>query len=655
MNFKFKIKQKGYVNMKKLLALLLAVLTIVSVFSVNSFAENEPVEELPQIELNLSVTTKVPDENWNPTHCYVIGEKESFQLESNAPNTKYTVKNNNYTAGAKFAKVSEDGLLTVNYINSPTRRFNEEFFELVAEAEGYQTKTYLMYIVSNASGKYIYFDNLKSQTTYVTNVDKNPKVHFVYRDSSFAPYDDRVGYEEDASQKIEKVSSSNQNVATVNLVRKFTPKNNKDNPYEYEYLKYLDIHCFKPGNTTITVEDGAGIKASFKLYVQQNTTAVQTIGVGEKYTPHFLDENPSFNAGNNSVKFSGKYIVGNKPGKTTVSFLYNGVREHITFIVKKAPTKVSLNVTKRTMGLSDSLDLNSSVPKGCASRIRRYYSSNTKVAKVHPTNGMVTPVGSGTCKIVCKTYNGKKATCYITVKSDPKKIIVAKPVIRAPYSLAYDVPYFYKLNPKNKDKDYIQINAKTDNGTNGKFTYKSSDTRIVKVNNKGRIYVCDECLDYNETWTYGKNTAYITITAYNGVKAVVKVIVYNDAKECKNYTERGNRKMAEPFFNYIKKMIPGIKEGKITKANLELRKEYEEPCEENNYTRTWTGKYLAPYDWLGEGCRVVDVVSKNSTKDLIDQFERYQINLQLMKAIEKKQTTYYAMILEQNEYYVIVW
>ena len=43
--------------MKKLLALLLAVLTIVSVFSVSSFAENEPVEELPQIELNLSTIT----------------------------------------------------------------------------------------------------------------------------------------------------------------------------------------------------------------------------------------------------------------------------------------------------------------------------------------------------------------------------------------------------------------------------------------------------------------------------------------------------------------------------------------------------------------------------------------------------------------------
>ena len=478
----------------------------------------------------------------------------------------------------------------------------------------------------------------------MTNVGKNPKVVLGYIEAS----DPSTLDEYDISQSM-SVKSSNTNIATVNIVKSCMSNN------EFKPFKYLNIKCLKEGFTNITVTDGVGNSSTFKLYVQKNTTATQTIGVGEKYTPQYLDENPSFKSGNSAVKFSGKYIVGNKPGTTTVSFLYNGVREHITFIVKKAPTKVSLNVTKRTMGLSDSLDLNSSVPKGCASRIRRYYSSNTKVAKVHPTNGMVTPVGNGACKIVCKTYNGKKATCYITVKSDPKKIIVAKPVIRAPYSLAYEIRYFYTENPKNKDKNYIQISAKTDNGTTGKFTYKSSDTRIVKVNSKGRIYVCDECLDYDETWTYGKNTAYITITAYNGVKAVVKVIVYNDAKECSNYSDRGNRKMAEPFISYVKKMIPGIKEGKITKANLELRKEYEEPCEENNYTRTWTGKYLAPYNWMGNGCKVVERISKSNKSDLSDALDRYSINCRIMEAIEEKQTTYYAMILEQNTYYVIVW
>ena len=446
------------------------------------------------------------------------------------------------------------------------------------------------------------------------------------------------------------VKSSNTNIATVNLVRSFM-SNNKFKPF-----KYLDIKCLKAGSTNITVTDGVGNSSTFKLYVQKNTTATQTIGVGEKYTPQYLDKNPSFNSGNNSVKFSGKYIVGNKPGTTIVSFLNNGVREHITFIVKKAPTKVSLNVTKRTIGLSDSLDLNSSVPKGCASRIRRYYSSNTKVAKVHPTNGMVTPVGNGTCKIVCKTYNGKKATCYVTVKSNPKKIIVSNPVIRAPYSLAYDVDYFYKRNPKNRDKDYIQINAKTDNGTNGKFTYKSSDTRIVKVNSKGRIYVCDECLDYDETWTYGKNTAYITVTAYNGIKTVVKVIVYNDAKECDNYADRGDKSMAGLFINYVKKIIPKIKEGKISKGNLELRKEYEEPCEANNYTRTWTGRYVSPYKWLDETHVVISLPAskKNNLKDYLND-EKSSINYRLSEAIKHNNTTYYGMIVEDNRLFLIVW
>ena len=630
--------------MKKLLALLLAVLTIVSVFSVSSFAENKPKEELPQIELNLSTLT-ITRYNGELVYPYLFGAGESLQLISNAPNTKYTV------TGSKYAHVSEDGLLHVDIETDPLvwnqTGQEDRFFELSAEADGYETRTYLINIYNTYFSKIdIYFKNLKYQSHYVTNVGKNPKVVLGYIEAS----DPSTLDEYDISQSM-SVKSSNTNIATVNIVKSCMSNN------EFKPFKYLDIKCLKEGFTNITVTDGVGNSSTFKLYVQKNTTATQTIGVGEKYTPQYLDKNPSFNSGNNSVKFSGKYIVGNKPGKTTVSFLYNGVREHITFIVKKAPTKVSLNVTKRTMGLSDSLDLNSSVPKGCASRIRRYYSSNTKVAKVHPTNGMVTPVGNGACKIVCKTYNGKKATCYVTVKGDPKKIIVAKPVIRAPYSLAYEIPYFYKENPKNKDKNYIQISAKTDNGTNGKFTYKSSDTRIIKVNSKGRIYVCDECLDYDETWTYGKNTAYITITAYNGVKAVVKVIVYNDAKECKNYADRGNKAMAKIFIDHIKKIIPDIKEGKISKADLDLRKEYEEPCAENNYTRTWTGKYLAPYEWLGVGMKRIKLLPKCHEKDVEKYFadERHQINNRLLIAMNNNNKTYYGVIVEGNSLFVIVW
>ena len=262
--------------MKKLLALLLAVLTIVSVFSVSSFAENEPVEELPKIELNLSVTLK-EEYKGKVVRPYVIGMGESFQLKSNAPNTRYSVK------GSKYANVTEDGLLTVeNSKNWDFYHINYErdyFFELTAEADGYQTRTCLMYISydEESNRTYIYFDNLKSQTIYVTNIGKNPKVHFVYRDRRYNPEIHGNGYEEDLSQFF-SVKSSKTSVATVKLMRKYVP-DNADNSYKYEYVKYLDIRCFKAGVTTITVADGIGYKASFKLYVQKNTTATQTIGV----------------------------------------------------------------------------------------------------------------------------------------------------------------------------------------------------------------------------------------------------------------------------------------------------------------------------------------------------------------------------------------
>ena len=127
--------------MKKLLALLLAVLTIVSVFSVSSFAKNKPKEELPQIELNLSTLT-ITRYNGELVYPYLFGAGESLQLISNAPNTKYTV------TGSKYAHVSEDGLLHVDIETDPLvwnqTGQEDRFFELSAEADGYETRTYLI-------------------------------------------------------------------------------------------------------------------------------------------------------------------------------------------------------------------------------------------------------------------------------------------------------------------------------------------------------------------------------------------------------------------------------------------------------------------------------------------------------------------------------
>ena len=146
--------------MKKLLALLLAVLTIVSVFSVSSFAENKPKEELPQIELNLSTLTN-EEYNQQTPYPYLFGMGETLQLVSNAPNTRYTV------TGSKYAHVSETGLLSVDVELNPAKwnvaKQKDLYFELTAEAEGYSPKTYCIYIYNTYFSKMdIYFKNLKS-------------------------------------------------------------------------------------------------------------------------------------------------------------------------------------------------------------------------------------------------------------------------------------------------------------------------------------------------------------------------------------------------------------------------------------------------------------------------------------------------------------
>ena len=52
---------------------------------------------------------------------------------------------------------------------------------------------------------------------------------------------------------------------------------------------------------------------------------------------------------------------------------------------------------------------------GTASYSIKYSSSNTGIATVN-SSGLVTAKKSGTAIITAKTYNGKTATCKITVK-----------------------------------------------------------------------------------------------------------------------------------------------------------------------------------------------------------------------------------------------
>ncbi len=209
-----------------------------------------------------------------------------------------------------------------------------------------------------------------------------------------------------------KYSSSNNSVATVKsaggVVTAKATGTAKITATTYNGKK---VTC------TVTVK-----KAPSKLSL--NKTSI-TMGVGEKF-----DLNSSLPQGsaaysikyttnkNNvaSVKSAGGVVTANEVGTSKITATaYNGKQVTCTVTVKKAPTSVSLNKTSLSVQTGKTYDLNSKVSSNSASYSVKYTSSNPKVASVKSSGGIVTGTTAGTATITATTFNGKKATCKVTV------------------------------------------------------------------------------------------------------------------------------------------------------------------------------------------------------------------------------------------------
>lgn len=140
------------------------------------------------------------------------------------------------------------------------------------------------------------------------------------------------------------------------------------------------------------------------------------IGVGESYYPSIVGTESKYfktsNIGVAGLNASG-VIKGKKAGYATVTVTANnGFKQTVKVTVGKPVTKITLNKKSAKMKKGKTLQLKATV-KGTSYK-RSWSSSNKKVATVDQ-KGRVKAVGKGKATITVKTYNGKKATCKITV------------------------------------------------------------------------------------------------------------------------------------------------------------------------------------------------------------------------------------------------
>ena len=216
-------------------------------------------------------------------------------------------------------------------------------------------------------------------------------------------------------------SSSNAAVATVSAAGKVKAK--------------------KVGTAVITLKTYNGVTATCKVNVRATPTKVKleasalslaagmTHALAATVLPEGADPTLEWASSNTGVaKVENGVITALKAGTAIVACkTSNGKIAKCKVTVKAAPTSVALNPTALRLSAGGmSFRLVSTVkPSGIIDGAVTYASSNTSVAKVG-ADGTVTTVNAGTANITATTYNGKTASCAVTVTPKPAKAAFAQ-------------------------------------------------------------------------------------------------------------------------------------------------------------------------------------------------------------------------------------
>ncbi|MGN0490762.1 Ig-like domain-containing protein [Ruminococcus sp.] len=239
-----------------------------------------------------------------------------------------------------------------------------------------------------------------------------------------------------------------------------------------------------------------------------------TLGVGESYgllntvTPSvaygackWSSSNTDVAAVNNDGKVTAK-----KSGTATISLKsQNGITANCKVTVKAAPSSIKVSTSNLTLGAGEEFIISESTNSGSYAWKFNWSSSNTKVATVTKTSGnkaKIVAKGTGTADITVKTYNGKTATCKVTVKSAPTSVTLSNSSITL-----------------GKGETFI-ISQNSNSGSYAKnFTWSSSNSNVATIEktsgNKAKITA------------KSNGTATITFKTYNGITATCKVTVKN--------------------------------------------------------------------------------------------------------------------------------
>ena len=270
------------------------------------------------------------------------------------------------------------------------------------------------------------------------------------------------------------------------------------------------------------------------------------------------------------------------------------------------PTGIKLNKTDIVLGTTESYALSTTVTNGNLSQVT-FSTGNKKIATVDE-NGKITAVGVGTSKITAKTYNGKTASCTVTVKKLADSITLNKSSLTLGVGEQYDLnssipnntAAYYRLYYSNntaiapvqkagglvtaKTAGTTTIRCKLSNGKEAicKVTVKSAPSRVTVSDKSATLKVGqsktlkatlnNNAYSYRSTWTSSntyvatvnstgkisaksQGTATITYKTYNGKTASCKLTVSGSVAKCIDVsTWQGSidfNKVKSAGYNYV--------------------------------------------------------------------------------------------------------
>ena len=244
-------------------------------------------------------------------------------------------------------------------------------------------------------------------------------------------------------------------------------------------------------NITATTADGTNIKGNCNIIVDFKVTSISFSTTS--YTITSVNQTPSFratispsNAANKSVKWtssntkvatvSSSGVI--KPVKSGTCKIIatttdgTNLSASIDITVNIKATKITLHKTKIELTTGKETEkITPSIEPSIANKNVKYTSSDESVATVS-SDGVVTAVGSGTCRITVAPTDGSKVTASCDVTVDIKTTGMKLDKTNYTFNKAETI----KINP-----------VITPSKASKKLTWKSSNTKVAIVSSDGKV------------------------------------------------------------------------------------------------------------------------------------------------------------------------